>query len=80
MSVATIDLGGIVVGIDDMLEYIDEERRKLAQKYGARDLAELMFLINSGLIPLSDVIYIKNRLHILDEMEKAVLEERLMKR
>ena len=80
MSAATIDLGGVVVGIDDMLEYIDEERRKLAQKYGARDLAELMFLINSGLIPLSDVIYIRNRLHILDEMEKAVLEERIMKR
>ncbi len=80
MSAATIDLGGIVVCVDDMLEYIDEERRKLAQKYGARDLAELMFLINSGLIPLSDVIYIRNRLHILDEMEKAVLEERIMKR
>ncbi len=80
MSAATIDLGGIVVGIDDMLEYIDEERRKLAQKYGARDLAELMFLINSGLIPLSDVIYIRNRLHILDEMERAVLEEKIMRR
>ncbi len=76
MSAATIDLGGIVVGVDDMLEYIDEERRKLAQKYGARDLAELIFLINSGLIPLSDVIYIRNRLHILDEMEKSVLEEK----
>ncbi len=80
MLAATIDLGGIVVGVDDMLEYIDEERRKLAQKYGARDLAELMFLINSGLIPLSDVIYIKYRLHILDEMEKAVLEEKIMRR
>ncbi|GEM_PF-5569888 len=80
MSAATIDLGGIVVGVDDMLEYIDEERRKLAQKYGARDLAELIFLINSGLIPLSDVIYIRNRLHILDEMEKSVLEEKIMRR
>ncbi len=80
MSAATIDLGGIVVGVDDMLEYIDEERRKLAQKYGARDLAELMFLINSGFIPLSDVIYIRYRLHILDEMEKAVLEEKIMRR
>ncbi len=80
MSAATIDLGGIVVGVDDMLEYIDEERRKLAQKYGARDLAELIFLINLGLIPLSDVIYIRNRLHILDEMEKSVLEEKIMRR
>ncbi len=80
MSAATIDLGGIVVGVDDMLEYIDEERRKLAQKYGARDLAELMFLINSGFISLNDVIYIKYRLHLLDEMEKAVLEEKIMRR
>ncbi|NPA99396.1 MAG: hypothetical protein GXO43_08465 [Crenarchaeota archaeon] len=80
MSAATIDLGEVVIGVDDMLEYIDEERRKLAEKYGARNIAELMYLISSGYIPLNDVIHIRMRLHILDEMEKAVLEEKLMKK
>ncbi len=74
-----IDLGGISITVGEMLEIIKEEKQKLLEKYGARDEAELEYILRSGRLDLEEILYIRHRLMVLDEMEEAVFEEIMLR-
>ncbi len=70
-----IDLGGIRLTIGEMLEIIKEERKKLLDKYGIRSIDEIPQLLSSGRASLDEILEIRHKLMILDEMEDALFEE-----
>ncbi len=74
-----IDLGGINITVGEMLEIIKEEKQKLFEKYGARDEAEMEYILRSGRLDLDEILYIRHRLMVLDEMEEAVFEELMLR-
>lgn len=70
-----IDFGDIKLTAYDMLEIIDEERRRLLKQYGVETISELVEFIKTNRINIYEAFMIKTRLAILDEMEKSIYEE-----
>jgi hypothetical protein len=70
-----LDLGEQKLTIDDLLEIINEERKKILETYGARNIDEFIWLIKTNRIDLYDALMIRIRLRILDMMEEAIYKE-----
>lgn len=70
-----IDLGGIRLTIGEMLEIIKEERQRILEKYGIQSIEEIPQLIASGRVSIDEILEIRHKLLILDEMEDALFEE-----
>ncbi len=78
-SDVVLDLGGIQLTAGEMLEIIQEERRRLYERYGARDEAEMEYVLRSGRLDYEEILYIRHKLMILGEMEEAVFEELMLR-
>ncbi len=70
-----IDLGNLKIKASEMLEIIEEERKKLLARYGVNDLSDIQKLYSLGRLSIDEIMELKHKLTILDEMEEAIYEE-----
>ncbi len=70
-----LDLGEQKLTVNDLLEIINEERRKILETYGARSIEEFIWLLRTNRIDLYDALMVRIKLRILDMMEEAIYEE-----
>jgi hypothetical protein len=70
-----LDIGEQKLTIDDLIEIINEERRKILETYGARNIEEFIWLLKTNRIDLYDALMVRIKLRILDMMEEAIYEE-----
>jgi len=61
--------------LNEILEGIREERRKLLERYGVNSVNELCELIMKHRLDENEVFLIKNRLEVLDKMETIIYRE-----
>ncbi|ABN69358.1 hypothetical protein Smar_0245 [Staphylothermus marinus F1] len=70
-----IDFGDVKLTARDMLEIINDEKKKLYRQYGAETFNDLLELIRTNRIDIFDLFNIMRRLEVLNEMERTIYEE-----